>query len=277
VEKWWGFLGSNGAGKSTTIQMLVNLVTPTRGEIWYFGKRFDQAREETLRRINYSSAFNELLGRITVRENLEVYAGMYEVENIKARVDEVVGYFDLGELMNKLYWSLSSGQRTRVNLAKAMINEPELVLMDEPTASLDPDVADRVMTLIERLRDENGMSILYTSHDMDEIARICDEVIFLDRGEIVAKDTPIGLVKKVKVCKLKLMIGANLEKCRQILAQERLGVREVHGRVEVEIEESQIGRLLAKMESGGVEIVEIDIEKVSLEQVFLDIARSRDE
>src|SRR5262245_50841321 len=138
-----------------------------------------------------------LQNRITVWENLIVYAGLYNVKQPQQKIREMGEYFGITELMDQRFMTLSAGQKTRVNLVKALLNDPEIVLMDEPTASLDPDIADRTLSLIESLREARELSIVYTSHQMDEVTRICDEVIFLDRGRIVANDTPSGLTRRI--------------------------------------------------------------------------------
>ena len=189
-----GLLGPNGAGKSTTIQMLLGLLTPTAGHIQYFGLDFQKDRMEILHRINYLSAFNTLQEKITVEQNLRVFAQAYNVKNPRQKIDELLEYFGVSQLKNENYSDISAGQRTRVNLTKAFLNDPELILMDEPTASLDPDIVDRVLTLIEDLKKERKLTILYTSHNMQDVERICDSVIFLAHGKIIrqarTKDLP---------------------------------------------------------------------------------------
>ncbi len=180
-----GLLGPNGAGKSSTIQMLLGLLTPTSGSVTYFGQEFVAHHHEILHRINYLSAFNTLQGKITVVQNLRVFADAYGIVNPAGKIDELLDRFGVLVLKDKPYDDLSAGQRTRVNLAKAFINEPELVLMDEPTASLDPDIVDRVLSMIETLKQERNLSLVYTSHNMHDVERICDRVIFMSRGQIV--------------------------------------------------------------------------------------------
>lgn len=188
-----GLLGPNGAGKSSTIQMLLGLLTPSAGEIKYFGKDFTKHRIEILHRINYLSAFNTLQQRSSVGENLQVFATAYNVKNSRRKIDELLDYFGVGHLYNERYQNISAGQRTRVNLAKAFINDPELVLMDEPTASLDPDIVDKVLGMIEQFKRERQLSILFTSHNMHDVERICDRVIFLSHGHIVRQAAPKDL------------------------------------------------------------------------------------
>jgi ABC-2 type transport system ATP-binding protein len=189
-----GLLGPNGAGKSTTIQMLLGLLTPTSGRISYFGMDFNSHRQTILSRINYLSAFNTLQEKITVGQNLRVFADAYNVQQPIQKINELLEYFGVSQLKNERYDNISSGQRTRVNLAKAFLNDPELVLMDEPTASLDPDIVDKVLAMIEDFKKQRQLTILYTSHNMHDVERICDRVIFLAHGKIVreaqTKDLP---------------------------------------------------------------------------------------
>ncbi len=188
-----GLLGSNGAGKSSTIQMLLGLLTPTAGQIEYFNKDFTKHRIEILKRINYISAFNTLQNKITVKQNMKVFAAAYNVKKSDHKISDLLDYFGVSQLANEVYLNISAGQRTRVNLAKAFLNDPEIVLMDEPTASLDPDIVDKVLGMIEKFKRERQLSIVYTSHNMHEVERVCDRVIFLSHGQIVQEAAPKDL------------------------------------------------------------------------------------
>lgn len=188
-----GLLGPNGAGKSSTIQMLLGLLTPSAGQIKYFSKDFTKHSIEVLHRINYLSAFNTLQQRSSVQENMNVFAVAYGVKNSKRKISELLDYFGVAHLSGERYQNISAGQRTRVNLAKAFLNDPELVLMDEPTASLDPDIVDKVLGMIEQFKRERQLSILFTSHNMHDVERICDRVIFLSHGKIVEQAAPRDL------------------------------------------------------------------------------------
>lgn len=179
-----GLLGPNGAGKTTTIQMLLGTLTPTSGEISYFVE---------LDQVNYASAYSHLPWRLTVEENLQVYARMYGVKDRRRRIDRLLAEFDVSELGRKTMDGLSAGQKTRVTLCKAFINYPKLILLDEPTASLDPDIAARVRQFLLAQQREYGVSMLFTSHNMAEVTEVCDRVIFLKAGQIVAEDTPEDL------------------------------------------------------------------------------------
>lgn len=151
-----GLLGPNGAGKTTTIQILLGITLANHGSINYFGKDFYKYRSESLQKINFTSSFNTLMGRITVLENLKVFGYLYNVKNPEKVIIEFAEYFEITKLLHEKYWDLSAGQKTRVNLIKSLINNPELILMDEPTASLDPDIADKTLTLIEKLKKDRG-------------------------------------------------------------------------------------------------------------------------
>lgn len=191
-----GLLGPNGAGKTTTIQMLLGLITPSAGAIRAFGLDFARNRAAILQRANFSSTYVSLPFTLSVRENLAVFGRLYGVKNLKARVDAILELLNLQDLADRQTKSLSSGQLTRLHLAKALLNDPELLFLDEPTASLDPDTADQVRQLLKRLRAERGLSILYTSHNMAEMQEMSDRVVFLNRGKVLATGTPESLIAR---------------------------------------------------------------------------------
>lgn len=202
-----GMLGPNGAGKTTTIQMLLGLTYPTSGSIEYFGKVFEKNREFCLSRINYASAFSHVQGKITIRQNLTIFAGLYDVKQPQERISELLEILEIKKYENELFWHLSEGQKTRVILAKALLNHPKLILFDEPTASLDPDIAEKVTILIKELQEKEHVAMLYTSHDMQEVEKICDRVMIMDQGKIVAEDTPLGLTKRIGTARLILTLS----------------------------------------------------------------------
>lgn len=191
-----GFLGPNGAGKTTTIQSILGLMKPTSGSIKIFGKPMPQQRQEILDRVNFSSAYVSLPTNLKVWENLYTFARLYNVKNFKARVAELAHYLQIDGFMNKLYGQLSSGQATRVNLVKALLNSPELLFLDEPTASLDPEIADRVRKYLKEIQQKSNLTILYTTHNMSEVEELCDRAIFINDGQIVTEGTPAQLIKK---------------------------------------------------------------------------------
>ncbi|MEK7087811.1 MAG: ABC transporter ATP-binding protein [Patescibacteria group bacterium] len=191
-----GLLGPNGAGKTTTIQMLLDLITPTSGSIRIFGKDYRSHREEILGKLNFSSPYVSLPGNLKVTENLLTFGRLYGVENLRDKIEELADFFEIRAFMGKLTYNLSTGQLTRLNLTKALLNNPKLLLLDEPTASLDPDIADRTRALLMRIQKERGVTILYTSHNMEEVEEICDRVIFIQHGRLKDEGTPEELVKK---------------------------------------------------------------------------------
>ncbi len=192
-----GMLGPNGAGKTTTLHMILGLITPSAGEIRIFGKSMATHREEILQRMNFTSPYVAFPYRMTVLENLTVFARMYGVKDLHCRIDEMLERFDLGQLRDKPIARLSSGENTRVGLAKAMLNDPELLLLDEPTAYLDPEIAYQVKEALLESRRDRGMTILYTSHNMAEVERLCDRIVFLNRGSVIAIGSPIAITQAI--------------------------------------------------------------------------------
>ena len=269
-----GFLGPNGAGKTTTIHTLLGITQSNGGTIRYFGKDFGEYRLASLQRINTTSAFNTLQGRITVWENLLVFAELYQVDNVTQKINTLLERFEIDNLSSVLYNNLSAGQKTRVNFVKSLLNDPEIILMDEPTASLDPDIADKALSLIEELRRERNLSILYTSHNMPEITRICDEVIFLDHGKIVAHDTPLNLTRRVSSATLRLTFSDGREAVERYLREKSQQFSFLGNNiVEISSDDDRIPDLLFGVSHVGVYITDIEIHKPTLEDVFLQIAR----
>ena len=191
-----GLLGANGAGKTTTIAMLLGLLLPTSGAITVLGEDMLRHRYRVLGRMNFSSPYFDLPQRLTVRQNLTVYARLYGVRQIADRLARLAEELELDGIMDRSFRGLSAGQKTRVLLAKAMINEPELLLLDEPTASLDPESADRIRGYLEGYRDRTGAAILLASHNMPEVERLCDQVLIMQRGRIVDRGGPADLVAR---------------------------------------------------------------------------------
>jgi ABC-2 type transport system ATP-binding protein len=191
-----GLLGGNGAGKTTTISMLLGLLTPTAGSIQVLGHDMAKDRFAALARMNFSSPYIALPSRLSVAENLRVYGMLYNVPHLTKRIAALAADFNLTELLARPAGALSAGQKTRVALAKSFINEPDLLLLDEPTASLDPDTGDYVRTMLERYRAESNAAILLASHNMAEVERLCDEVLMMKAGKIVDRGTPAGLIAR---------------------------------------------------------------------------------
>ncbi len=191
-----GLLGANGAGKTTAMNMLLGLTTPTSGKIEAFGKDLVSHRVEVLQRMNFSSAYTALPGNLCVWQNLRVFARIYGVKKPKEKIAELLSLLEIEYLHDRVTGQLSAGESTRVNLCKALLNDPELLLLDEPTASLDPDIADKVRKFVTKMQKERGIAILYTSHNMKDIEEVCGRVIFLHKGKVVAEGTPAEIVRR---------------------------------------------------------------------------------
>jgi len=193
-----GLLGPNGCGKTTTIGMILGLIKPTQGEILVNGKNveIEKNRIQVLEKMNFISPYVELPKKLTVKENLIVYGKMYEVKNLKERIEKLTIDLNLSEFQNRKTGELSSGQKNRVSLAKSLINRPEILLLDEPTASLDPDTGDYIRSYIENYASKNNTTILLASHNMSEVERLCDSVIMMRKGKIIDRGTCAELIKK---------------------------------------------------------------------------------
>jgi ABC-2 type transport system ATP-binding protein len=191
-----GLLGGNGAGKTTTISMLLGLLLPTSGTIEVLGVDMLRHRHRVLPRMNFSSPYVDLPHRLTVAENLTVYGHLYGLSRVRSRVAEVAEALDIGEFLKRPVGSLSAGQKTRVALAKALLNKPDVLLLDEPTASLDPDTADWVRTYLETFRNETNATILLASHNMLEVERLCGLVLMMRKGSIVDRGAPADLLER---------------------------------------------------------------------------------
>ena len=193
-----GLLGPNGCGKTTTIGMILGLIKPTSGEILVRGKNveIEKNRIEVLEKMNFISPYVELPKKLTVRENLIVYGKMYEVKNLKNKINNLIDELHLGEFEKKKTGELSSGQKNRVSLAKSLINSPEILLLDEPTASLDPDTGDYIRSYIENYAKKNNTTILLASHNMNEVERLCSKVMMMKGGKIIDEGTCKDLIIK---------------------------------------------------------------------------------
>ncbi len=191
-----GLLGPNGAGKTTLIQMLLSLITPTEGEIRILGLDLKKHREKILSQVNFSSTYVSMPTSLTLRENLTVFAKLYGIEHRAERIDELLEIFEIKHLKNTLTRHLSSGQLTRLSLAKSLLNRPKVLFLDEPTASLDPDIADKTRRLLKSIRDQSRLTLLYTSHNMKEMEAISDRILFLHKGKLLATGTPAEILDR---------------------------------------------------------------------------------
>ena len=191
-----GLLGPNGCGKSTTIGMMLGLIKPTSGTVVINGQNIENNRTKLLEKMNFISPYVELPKKLTVEENLKVYGRLYGVKNLKDKIYNLMKKLNLTQFITRKTGELSSGQKNRVSLAKALINDPEILLLDEPTASLDPDIGDYIREIIEDFAANKGTTILLASHNMNEVERLCDEVMMMKNGEIIDKGKSIDLIDK---------------------------------------------------------------------------------
>ncbi len=191
-----GVLGPNGAGKTTTMHMLLGLITPTSGTISIFGMDLETHREAILQRVNFSSTYMSMPQSLTVEENLWVVARLYGLPDVQRKIDDIVKKLEMGEFRHKVTRKLSSGQMTRLTLAKALLTDPKILFLDEPTASLDPDIAQKIRALLKDEQRASGLSVLYTSHNMREMEEMSDRIIFLQKGNLVAEGTAAQIVSR---------------------------------------------------------------------------------
>jgi ABC-2 type transport system ATP-binding protein len=271
-----GMLGPNGAGKTTTLQMILGLSTPTSGLIEYFGKDFDKHRSEILEQVNFSSAYTKLPRHLSVRENLTFISYLYNIKDRKKQLNKIVEVFQLKELWNHEMRQLSAGQATRVNLAKSFINFPKVLLLDEPTASLDPEVASYIREFLENQRKEFQVSILITSHNMTEVEELCDRVIFINHGKVIANDTPENLAKTIEISHLKLLIPKDQQdQLNQFCKTKNLNIRHEGNYTFVDIRAKSIPEFLRDVANANLTYDEISIVEPTLEDYFLQKARNQ--
>jgi len=272
-----GMLGPNGAGKTTTIQMLLGVLTPTFGSISYFEKSLFNHKEEILEQVNFSSTYTKLPENLTVLENLTFISYLYDIKHRKDRIIKLADQFNLNNLMHMQCSDLSAGQMTRLTLAKAFINYPKVLLLDEPTASLDPDVADFIRKFLMEERKKFQVSIIITSHNMAEVEEVCDRVIFIDQGRIIANDTPEGLAKTIDTSHVELLVKDGLKRTIEICHEKGMKY-EIKGRyIVIDAKEENIPVLLYNLMEKGVYYDEIAIEKPTLEDYFLQVVKQKHE
>ena len=196
-NKTVGLLGPNGCGKTTTIGMILGLVSPSEGKILIENKNINLLkRDEILKRFNFASPYVELPKKLTVKQNLEIYGRLYSIENLYERINEISHDLDIKSFFDRRTGELSSGQKNRVSLAKSLINKPEILLLDEPTASLDPDIGDFIRSYIQEYKTKNKITVLLASHNMNEVERLCDSIIMMKKGKIIDSGTCKELIKK---------------------------------------------------------------------------------
>jgi ABC-2 type transport system ATP-binding protein len=274
-----GLLGPNGAGKTTTIQMLLGLLTPTSGSIEYFGKNFYEHRTEIMQQVTFASSYLKLPGSLSIYEALSIYSKLYGIpKNSRvARIEHSLELFGLTTIKDRLIKKLSAGQLTRTMLAKAFLPQPKIVLLDEPTAALDPDIAQQVRTFILEQRRTVGVSVLFTSHNMTEVEEICDRVLIIKQGKILASETPAKLAATVKSAKVRLFVTHNREQLLAYAQEQNIPYsipEQTTGKtIEFSLDEQDIAAFLSDIAYLQVKYSQISIDKPTLEDYFLEIAR----
>lgn len=266
-----GLLGHNGAGKTTTIQMLLSTLKPTSGSIVYFGKNFFKNRSEVLKHVVFASTYVSLPWMLTVKQNLQVFARLYSVptREIHPRMDELLTRFGIVDKKESPVSTLSAGQITRLMLVKAFMVRPKIVLLDEPTASLDPDIAKDVCKFVVEQRDSHGISIIYTSHNMDDVSEVCDRVLFLQNGKIIADDIPENLVRTVASSYVRLVVGDGMKRTIAIAERLKMSYHVDHRTIQFELDEAQIAKLLTALAHADVVYTNISITGPTLEDFFI--------
>lgn len=270
-----GFLGPNGAGKTTTIQMLLDLMTPTSGNINYFGKNFSNNRKEILKKVTFASSYTQLPSVLTVYENLEIFGRLYDL-SLSQRQDNIsrlLRAFDLWDIRNKPTGVLSAGELTRIMLAKAFLPNPTIVLLDEPTAALDPEIALEVRKFILNQQYEYGVSILITSHNMSEVTEMCDRILVLREGKIIADNSPDQLAKSVAMSRVHMLIDGSITKIEEYVKKNGFTYRVDGNIIEIDIDEHKIPLLLNGLAHAGIDYLSISIEKPTLEDYFLSVVK----
>ena len=272
-----GLLGPNGAGKSTIISMLMGVLTPTAGKITVFSKDFAKYRSRILQDMAFASTYVRMPWRLTILENLRVYGLLYGLNKkvFKERVKKLLKKFGAWEQRHKIMTELSAGQITRVMLVKAFLSRPTIVLLDEPTASLDPEMSHLVREFVLEQQRKYNTSVVYTSHNMDEITEVCDRVVFLRQGTVVAEDTPENLAQSSKVCQVIFRVPQNDQRDRlQDLAREMKKSVKVRDKiVTITIKEKNIAALLKQVSQVDIEYDQLNVNKPTLEDYFLKMAK----
>lgn len=273
-----GFLGPNGAGKTTTIQMMLSVLTPTSGSIEYFGKNFFTHRSEILQNVGFASTYVKMPGNLTLYENLNTFGRIYGMSHAQ-RIDAIsknLKFFDLWDIRHRKTRMLSAGESTRAMLCKAFLSNPKVVLLDEPTAALDPDVAHEVRKFVREQQEKHGVSFLFTSHNMAEVTELCSRVLVLKRGTIIADNTPEELAESVAQTTIELSVKEDqITACIAYLEQQNMHYSKDGFYFEIPIKEEAIAPFLHQLSIQGIEFTSISIDKPKLEDYFLQLSKSQ--
>jgi ABC-2 type transport system ATP-binding protein len=274
--EFFGLLGPNGAGKSTTINILLGLILADSGSIRIFALDFISQQVAIRRRMNVAAAFTSLSGVLTVRENLRVYGHIYGVSRIDHKIDELLERFEITDLARQRLQYLSSGQHTRVTLCKGLINDPELLLLDECTVGLDPDIAEKTRRALKEFQQEKRTTIIFTSHNMNEVEELCGRIAFLSKGEILRIDTADCMKSMIPQQVLHIRVPTGMAMTAWV-PSNGLPLPQLDGdstlRFILDDPEQQIDAVLRQVVQTGIRIVDLQVTKPSLEEVFIKVAR----
>lgn len=270
-----GILGPNGAGKTTTLQMILGILTPSSGTIKIFGKNMPEKKSEIMESVNFSSTYTDLPWRLTVKENLLWTSWLYKIDHRTHRLEKIRSIFRLEKLWDQSIASLSAGQKTRVNLARSMVNFPRLLLLDEPTASLDPEVAEYIREFFSDQRKRFNTSIILTSHNMAEVEALCDRVIVLKDGVLVGNDAPANLARQMENSRLRLRVTRNSTTLKKLVTSHKYKSIEEDGITTITIKEQALPLFLYELTKANIRYSEISIDKPTLADYFLTIAKRK--
>lgn len=272
-----GLLGPNGSGKTTTIQMLLGTLAPTSGSIHFFGLDFAKYRSEVLKQVSFASTYTSLPWVLSIKENLEFFGAFYGFtrKESRERFYPLLERFGIFEKRDKKVASLSAGQVTRLMLVKAFFIDPKIVLLDEPTASLDPEIANDICAFLLEQKRKGGVSILFTSHKMEEVMQVCDRAIFLKEGNIIADDRPMNLAKSTSSHQIRLTLVEGMGKMESFLQARGANYAIENRFVTISLGEENIPAFLHDLSLAGLRYAHIKIEEPSLEDFFLQIARRK--
>ena len=273
--KFWAFWVQTVQEKQASFKSSWEHFPPLRDQVTYFKKPFENHRSEILKYISYASSYSSLPGLLNIRENLEIFGRLYGFSPLESRkrFDPLLDRFGILSRENKPISSLSAGQVTRLMLVKAFFTQPKIVLLDEPTASLDPDIAKETCKFILEQRKQTGLSIIFTSHKMEEAAVLCDRIIFLKEGKITANDIPKSLIQTMSSFRLKLYMDEGLKQTEALAKKNQLPYKTEHHSIEISIEESKIPTFLDCLSQAGITYMKIRIEEPSLEDYFIKMTR----
>jgi ABC-2 type transport system ATP-binding protein len=273
-----GLLGPNGAGKSTTIQMLLGMLTPTSGRIAYFGRDFAAHRSEVLERVGYASGYSRFPWNLTTGEALDVAGRLYGLGKAERaeRIEKLLKHFRIFHLRDRTNGGHSAGENTRIMLVKAFLGAPEILLLDEPTASLDPDICSEVRAFIKDGQRGRRSSMVYTSHNMAEVAELCDRVVFMRAGRVVAQDTPSKLAARIASVSLRLKCTARERRIIEFFTETGITARLEAPWVEASVAHDRVGTVLANLVGKGIVFEDIEVRKPTLEDFFLHVAKGGD-